>query len=489
MSAKQMLISASVAHARGDYWGAFDALRQALQDNEPLGEAAIAGRRLAGQIGDDNGAVQFAQRYCHETGNRPDARFDLAEALTDAGRAAEAVDVLAPVIDAGHLSANHAFKFTRMLMFAGRRAEAHDRARGLLETNSGSPTLWERLANTKTFRVGDPDIDRMRAVFRDWPESKLAGRAAIAAALTKAAVDVGDDDLADLYIEARAVANRARFPFHPDALRAAARDVIDWCQAGELESPSAVSAAAQPIFILGPSRSGTTLMDQVFSRHPRIAGGGERRHFWLASSVLGACDAVSVSAYLRRAGGNHPQAWSSIGRRYLALAAECNGSEGRFTDKLLSNIYRVRAIRQSLPGARVIFMLRDPLAVAWSCWRAQFDADSAWANDPAGIALYISTYRAMMAAWAERYPEMVVTVSYEDLVRNPETTIPRILSACDLDDNPATREPQKSDRPVATLSFDQVRQPIHTRSIDGLDTFPKSTRRLREALDEFGLLR
>ncbi len=404
----------------------------------------------------------------------------LAETLTQAGRVDEAVALLIPLADRKRLSADQCFKLTRMLMFAGRLDEAQARARELLEIHRDSPTLWERIAQTKRFTPGDPDLGEMQKVFDRSSLARPAGRAAIATALAGAFVDLGDDELADRYLEARAAANRARYPFNARALEEAVRDIVGWCETDEVDHfAPACDGSERPIFILGTARSGTSLLDQIFSRHPEITGGGELRHFWLAARELGDCSTPQVRAF--------SGSWPELGRRYLALADERFGSGTRFTDKLLSNVYRIRAIRRALPNAHIIYISRRPLDVAWSCWRMQFDAESAWSNSPESIALHISSTRRIMAAWMRRYPDSITEVSYENLARNPDQEIPRLLQACGLSDDPATRQPQFSRRAVITMSYAQVRAPIHTGSIDSAASFPVATRKLRAALEAVGL--
>ena len=62
------------------------------------------------------------------------------------------------------------------------------------------------------------------------------------------------------------------------------------------------------------------------------------------------------------------------------------------------------------------------------------------------------------------------------------------LSGCGLSDDPATREPQLSQRAVITMSYAQVRAPIHTGSVDAAAAFPVSTRGIRAALERAGAL-
>lgn len=484
--AVDMLERAAQAYAGGDLWAMVDHLRAALADPAPRGERWREASERAASAGDAHGALQAAQRFAREVPGDRDGAFLLASALTEAGRADEAVLVLAPHADNGALDSLQAFRFTRMLMFAGRIDEAQARARGLLAARPNSPALWERVAQTKRFTPGDGDIDAMRAVLARWGENQPEWRALIAGALAKAFVDLGDDRAADDMLEIRAAANRSRFAFHADALEAQVRDIELWCARAPEEKPAPDGdLSARAIFVIGPARSGTTLVDQIYSRHPLVRGGGEHRLFWLATRVLRDCSSAEIATYF--AGGRGRDPWREIGRRYLALADESFGSGAVFVDKLLSNHFRVRAIRQALPAATILSIERAPMDIAWSCWRAQFDAESAWAGSQEGIAAYIGAYRRIMAAWARRYGDRVAPVSYETLVRDPEPQTARLMALAGLSDHPDTRAPHLSNRPVMTLSFAEVRAPIHTKSIGAAEAFPIATRKLREALERAGL--
>ncbi len=489
-SASLALALASGNVERGEFWAAASHLRLALGSTESLGEKWIAAITLAGQIGDDYGAVLAAQRLYAETRRQPAHACLLAEALTQAGDPQTAANLLLPLAKVGELTPDQDFKLTRMLMFAGRIDEAQALCRTLLRAHADSPTLWERIAQTKRFRHNDPDLEPMRKVYERWTIARPAGRAAIAAAIAKAFVDIGDDAAADQFLKARATANGARFPFDPRALAEGLRDIVDWCESGAHDPASeAIAGSERPIFILGPARSGTSLLDQVFSCHWAVRGGGELRHFWLAARELEDCSSASIHKFEEHVQSqyNRSDPWAEFGRRYLSLADERFGAGARFTDKLLSNLYRVRAIRRSLPNVRFIYLNRSPIDVAWSCWRSQFDSESAWGNSPEGIAFYIMAYRRAIDAWKRRFPDAFTEISYERLTREPDAEIPRALAGCGLSDDTATRQPQLSTRPVITMSFAQVREPIHTRSVAAAAAFPMATTRLRAALEAVGV--
>jgi hypothetical protein len=54
---------------------------------------------------------------------------------------------------------------------------------------------------------------------------------------------------------------------------------------------------------------------------------------------------------------------------------------------------------------------------------------------------------------------------YEELVRDPEPTVRRLLEFCGLDWSPECLSFHKSRRLVHTASYQQVREPLYTRAV------------------------
>jgi hypothetical protein len=273
-----------------------------------------------------------------------------------------------------------------------------------------------------------------------------------------------------------------------DSLELATEASLDAVAVPEFEAASGGLAGERVIFIIGPQRSGTTLVDQILCSHPAIAGGGELPFLPLMRHALGDFTAKPVAAYLQRqraAGAGDP--WAEVRDRYFALGDERFGPGSRFTDKLLSNHFRLAVIRCAFPRAPVICLRRDPLEVAWSCWRANFNIHSAWNSSPEWLARYLASYERVINYWSTRFPGWILEVNYAHLVSAPEQEIPRMLAHCGLSDHPATRSPHLAQRSVSTSSFAQVREPIHAGRVGAARSFPRATAGLRQALQGVGL--
>ena len=67
-----------------------------------------------------------------------------------------------------------------------------------------------------------------------------------------------------------------------------------------------------------------------------------------------------------------------------------------------------------------------------------------------------------MEHWDAVLPGKVLHVQYEDMVRDPETTIRRLLAHAGLPFEPACLNFHETKRSVRTASAEQVRQPLYS---------------------------
>jgi hypothetical protein len=70
-----------------------------------------------------------------------------------------------------------------------------------------------------------------------------------------------------------------------------------------------------------------------------------------------------------------------------------------------------------------------------------------------------------MAHWKAVLPIPIMDVQYEELVTDPRVWVERILAFCRLDWEDACLNFHQSKRQVVTASYDQVRQPLYTKSV------------------------
>ena len=154
--------------------------------------------------------------------------------------------------------------------------------------------------------------------------------------------------------------------------------------------------------------------------------------------------------------------YAEVGRRYVEQTRWRAGDKPYFVDKLPQNYMLVGMIRRALPHAPILHMVRDPMDVCFSNYKAMFGKAQAHSYDMAAMAVHYAHYRRLMQHWHAVLPGHMLDVSYIELVTDPEATFRRVSDHCGLpyESDASTRTRNKT--AVNTLSSAQVREPIHS---------------------------
>jgi hypothetical protein len=155
---------------------------------------------------------------------------------------------------------------------------------------------------------------------------------------------------------------------------------------------------------------------------------------------------------------------ADIGGRYLARTQWRAMGRSRFIDKQPPNWVQAGLIHAALPRARLLHLVRDPMDLCYSNWRAFFGDAYAYSYDMAGLAAHHRAYLRTMAHWHQVMPGTILDVSYADLVREPEAVMRKVFAHCGLEWRPGCLDMRANPAPVATLSAAQVRAPLHARA-------------------------
>jgi hypothetical protein len=138
--------------------------------------------------------------------------------------------------------------------------------------------------------------------------------------------------------------------------------------------------------------------------------------------------------------------------------------DNRFiTDKMPHNFLNIGLISLLFPQAKIIHCVRDPRDTCLSIYFQSFGWLHPYGTRLDWLGAYYREYARLMKHW-EMVKVPVHTVSYDDMVNDQETTTRKMLEFCDLEWNDACLDFHKSERVVATASYDQVRQKMYTKS-------------------------
>ena len=253
-----------------------------------------------------------------------------------------------------------------------------------------------------------------------------------------------------------------------DALRDTAG--LARADAGALDE---VAPGVRPVLIVGMPRSGTSLVEQVIAAHPRAHGRGELQALWNAGRWISERTGVPIDdrAYLASVTG---ELATEAGRRYMARHVQAMQSAGLahdagnpaiVTDKMPGNMEHLHIAWQTLPGAKVVWCVRDPADVAFSCWATPFATDLAWSRDMELLSAYTRAHDRQLAFWRSSGLLDVHVVKYESMVGDPEGEAKRLLAFLGLDWDASVLEFWRKGRRVLTASSEQATLPIYATSI------------------------
>ena len=475
--------------AQGDRLGGLEAVGEILKSDVKLGAEWAVPTMMAHELGDADLAAKAASRMCDEDGSDPRQWRLLASALEQIGHASEVVPIHKRLLQGSPEDIDLLLEAAHTLKLLGRFDESEALYRRILKIDKNHWRAWEHLAGLHKFSKGDEDLidlEKLRVKQIEDGDDPIK-RADIAFALGKAYDDLGDHAISARRIKEGAELIHKANPYDAGGYRRRINGLI------ALYDSSLVSryeegglADARPIFVLGPPRSGTTLVEAILGAHKDVEPGGEHKLLWLACLPLEEQLGGGLERYLE--GSNSFDPWAALGEAYVGKVAGRLGDAKRWTDKNLYNVERLGAAALALPAAKFIWCRRDPMDVAWSAYRTRFSQGNLWSYDPDGIAAFLSDYDALMEHWACLFPDRILEVRYEDLVTRPDSEIPRLLNFVGLDDDPATRRFYEVDRAIATASLAQVRNPINDKSIGAWKRFMPELSALPEALEKAGLV-
>jgi tetratricopeptide (TPR) repeat protein len=218
--------------------------------------------------------------------------------------------------------------------------------------------------------------------------------------------------------------------------------------------------AYSPIFIVGMPRSGTTLIEQILNTSSHVVPGGEL-HFIEAAFRNYSSGGEQVRSALA-----DMAAWYRDKITFITLNYPFPKTAPRWiTDKMPTNFMYLGFIQKCLPDARFIHIRRNHMDNGLSIYKQNFMRSHAYAASFDDIAHFMSIEERVMAHWKHLFPDAVHTVTYEDLVHDFEQQTKELYRFADLEWSEQVRDFYLNKTFSNTASRDQVREPLHARSI------------------------
>lgn len=504
----QRLIAAATALNANRLGEAEPLLRQHLKA-DPFNAGAIRMlAELAGRIGRYGDAETLLRRAIQIAPDFTSARANLALVLYRTNRPAEALAELAKVKaddgdNLGHANLEAAARgrigefdealalyelvlgqnphqplvwmsYGHLLKTVGRQADGIAAYRQAIAQRPALGEAWWSLANLKTMRFTAQDLAQMEALLAgDLPEED---RFHLEFALGKALEDAGRAEASFAHYREGNALRRKALPYDAGETTAFVDRMIA-ATPRELFAERARQGcpAADPVFILGMPRAGSTLVEQILSSHSMVEGTSELHDI----PVL----ARREAGYPESLAALSPEKLAALGAEYLERT-RVHRHSGRplFIDKLPNNWVHAGFIHLILPNARIIDARRHPLACCFSNFRQHFARGQAFSYGLEDLGRYYADYVRLMDHIDAVLPGRVHRVIYERMVENTEVEVRALLSYCGLEFEPACLEFHRNERAVRTASSEQVRQPIFRDGTEGWKPFAPFLGSLEAAL-------
>lgn len=333
------------------------------------------------------------------------------------------------------------------------------------------PALGEAywsLANLKTFRFSDSDVLAIRAALgrEDLSEEeRLHFEFALGKALEDAAAY--EESFAH-YVRGNAI-RRKLHPYRRDDNRRFVSRSKQFYTADFFAARSAVGArSADPIFVLGLPRAGSTLLEQILASHSLVEGTMELPDMpMLAHELESRETSQQPNGYFQAQAALSAAELDALGERYLSgTQLQRKTQQPFFVDKMPNNWLYVGLIHLILPNAKIIDARRHPLGCCLSGFKQNFARGQTFSYGLEDIGQYYRNYVELMAHFDTVLPGRIHRVFYERMIVDTEAEVRRLLDFCGLPFEQHCLRFYENERAVRTASSEQVRQPIFTAGVD-----------------------
>ncbi|OYX69108.1 MAG: pilus assembly protein [Rhizobiales bacterium 32-66-11] len=231
-----------------------------------------------------------------------------------------------------------------------------------------------------------------------------------------------------------------------------------------------VESGPRPLFILGFPRSGTTMVEQTLSAHPKVCAGDELTFVHDIANLMPRM-LNSPLAYPEALAdlwmGDQREGLDNLRDYYLQRVRQLGIMEPgatRFTDKMPLNETHMGLIALMFPDAPLIHVLRHPLDIVLSVYSNHLTHGFYCANALETIAQHYLLVMDLVDHYRREMTLKYLAVRYEDIVDDQETHVRRMLAFADLPFDKRCLQFHENRRYARTASYAQVTEKLYDQS-------------------------
>ena len=477
-------------------------------------EALVAQANQRLRAGDAAGASRLALEALAARKSDRQAMLVAAAALNTLRMHGEALDVLPAAGDAAHLDAPLLYELAYALTHHGRPDEAMPLIDRLDRVAPGRPEIiamrgaahaiagrYERAIETLTPLIGiapphtylhrlaaslwrsDRASEALDLLGRELDRTDLDGPTRRTLLFSRAEIldAVGEHDhaWADL-MAARALGSTGEYA--PERFGAAVDRVIAaWTPERVVSLARAAAPASRAILVVGMWRSGTTLVHQVLTAHPRIAGAGEVNVLMHGTARVWPRETVGGVAIPGDPGALTKALAESIGKEHARALLRVSMDATRVVDKMPLNMLCLGVAASALPGARVVRCVRDPIDTCLSCL-FQMRGSAPYCERLDWLGRFYADAERLDAHWMRVLAGARHRVVYEDHVADPAGHARSLSEFAGVPWDARMLRHESNTGVAMTRSMDQARKPVYRTSVQRWKRYERHLGPLIEAL-------
>ncbi len=476
-------------HLAGNHRNALSIAKKVLTKNSSNIDALEIVSLVEMEHGDLNRSVQLLRKIAKRQPERAEAQYNLALAYKFSGRLQLAVDGFRLALRLNPNLKRARNELATTLANLGKFDELQLVCEEILRRYPGDTLAYSLLAFNKPEALGAGGIDELKRLSKATDLSRQA-RTSLKFSLAELLRLSADHQAAfetlkqanDLSLEALEMPVANNNTIAPSAEKIQRRPLLQATAQHKMLcdfvienfTPEFLAEFAGfghpsklPVFVVGMPRSGSTLVEQILASHPQVFGAGEIGDLSLLTTMKWPFGGAPTSDGRRPPFPPEPkEIWfRNLASAYLARMRELDSAASMVVNKMLGNYVFVGMIHLCFPNATIIDVRRDPVDNCMACYQRQFRTGHEFTYDLSALGAQYKRYIGVMDHWDRVLPGRVIRIGYENLVREPEAQIKRLLEQCGLPWHNDVLRFHENNRPVRTASLSQVRRPISTASV------------------------
>ena len=219
------------------------------------------------------------------------------------------------------------------------------------------------------------------------------------------------------------------------------------------------------IFIFGMPRSGTTITERIISNHSEVSSMGELgfTDYTINKDIIIDFEINTdlIDSFYKK----------DFTKDYYKFTSYFKNNGSIIADKTLMNFWYIGFIKIFFPNAKFIHCFRNPKDNCLSIYKNLFDGEMGWGYDEEELADYYNIYKDLMNFWNQEIDGEILNLEYENLLKNSDLEIKKIIKFCDLEWEESCLNFTKKSIPIKTLSVNQANKPLYNTSVNSSKNF------------------